>query len=380
MQIQQRLHLFAAICKHYQYLDSTLHPSSTFRESPFFKNVPLSIRNAAKIAYPWNKTDDTPSFTGIPPHVTILAQNEFIKKELLELKSIIPVSIGDELNQRGIGTTEFFTSRIENMIGNLRKEVQDGHDALMKKFESDGFPELRDTLEEGMMYDVVAEDEEDEEITHGSEDTDGNQRNVRDRQSVEVEEPSRKKQKVVTVGLVQNKVTPLPPNFEFPRGMTCAQVVQNWFIGDSARKILPYRRLAAGHFTHSDKKNEENQKSLRQKMSRFMAVVEHYAVAENVWIDENDVVTMEKVNNIWEKIEWKHIRTKYLKEASRTTTKSWISLLNEMSESGAFRETRASCKDDEEWKLSINNETLTAAEIRNDDRSHLRPHNQDNDE
>ncbi|GFH59857.1 hypothetical protein CTEN210_16333 [Chaetoceros tenuissimus] len=373
-------YFFAAICKHYQYLDSNLHSASTFRESPFFKNVPVRFRNAAKIAYPWNKTEDTPSFTGIPPHVTILAQNEFIKKELLELKSIIPVSIGDELNQRGIGTTEFFTARIESLIGNLRKEMQDGHDAVMKKLESDGYQELRDTLEEGMMYDVVAEESEDEDITHGNEDIDGSEGNVRDRQSGEVQEPSRKKQKVVTVGLVQNKVTPLPPNFEFPKGMTCGQLVQNWFIGDSVRKILPYRRLEAGHFTHSDKKKEDNQKSLNQKMGRFMAVVQHYAEAENVWIHENDVVTMEKVHNIWEKIEWKHIRTKYLKEASRSTTKSWISLLNEMGRSGAFREDRASCKDDEEWKLSINNDTLTATEIRNDDRSHLRPHHGDNNE
>ena len=372
--------LFAAICKHYQYLDSNLHSGSPFRESPFFKNVPLSIRNAAKIAYPWNKTEDTPSFTGIPPHVTILAQNEFIKKELLELKAMIPVSIGDELNQRGIGTTEFFTSRIENMIGNLRKEVQDGHDALMKKLESDGFPELRDTLEEGMMYDVVAEETEDEEITSSSGNTDGNQRNVRDRPSVEVEEPSRKKRKVVTVGLVQNKITPLPPCFEFPKGMTGAQLVSNWFIGDSVRKILPYRRLEAGHFTHSDKAKLEIQKRIKRRMGRFMAVVEHYALAEDVWIGEKDEVSAEKVKKLWETVEWKHIMTKYTKpDASKTTTKAWASILNAMQRSGAFRENRNTCKDDDEWKLSIHNKEITMEEIKNDDRSHLRPNFNDDD-
>ena len=102
---------------------------------------------------------------------------------------------------------------------------------------------------------------------------------------------------------------------------------------------MPYRRLEAGHFTHSDKEKLEIQKTINQRMGRFMAVVEHYAVAEDVWIGKKDEVTAEKVKKLWETVEWKHIMTKYTKpDASKTTTKAWASILNAMQRSGAFRE------------------------------------------
>ena len=112
---------------------------------------------------------------------------------------------------------------------------------------------------------------------------------------------------------------------------TGAQLVSNWFIGDSVRKTC-HRRLEAGHFTHSDKAKLEIQKKIKRRMGRFMAVVKHYALAEDVWIGEkDDEVSAEKVKKLWETVEWKHIMTKYTKpDASKTTTKAWASILNAM--------------------------------------------------
>lgn len=49
-----------------------------------------------------------------------------------------------------------------------------------------------------------------------------------------------------------------------------------------------------------------------------------------------------------------------------------------MLKSGAFKKNHGQCKDDEEWKLSIYNDR-SHQEIQNDDRSHLRPANDDDD-
>ena len=159
----------------------------------------------------------------------------------------------------------------------------------------------------------------------------------------------------------------------------------NWFqIGslEIAYEKSCHRRLEAGHFTHSDKSKLEIQKRIKRRMGRFMAVVKHsYALAEDVWIGEkDDEVSAEKVKKLWETVEWKHIMTKYTKpDASKTTTKAWASILNAMQRSGAFRENRNTCKDDDEWKLSIHNKEITMEEIKNDDRSHLRPNFNDDD-
>ena len=63
----------------------------------------------------------------------------------------------------------------------------------------------------------------------------------------------------------------------------------------------------------------EIQKKIKRRMGRFMAVVKHYALAEDVWIGEKDEVSAEKVK----KFELKHIMTKYTKpDALKTTTKA----------------------------------------------------------
>ncbi len=51
---------------------------------PFFTRIPNYAREAATVQYPWNKTASTPLFTGLPPHVSILAQIELPKVVLKE--------------------------------------------------------------------------------------------------------------------------------------------------------------------------------------------------------------------------------------------------------------------------------------------------------
>ena len=51
---------------------------------------------------PWNKTDKTPNFTGIPPHVTILTMLEAIRTSQNGIVDEGLVNIVVELRKRGI--------------------------------------------------------------------------------------------------------------------------------------------------------------------------------------------------------------------------------------------------------------------------------------
>jgi len=45
-------------------------------------HIPNYAREAATVRMPWNKTANTPVFTGLPPHVSILTQIEALKVAL----------------------------------------------------------------------------------------------------------------------------------------------------------------------------------------------------------------------------------------------------------------------------------------------------------
>lgn len=78
---------------------------------------------------------------------------------------------------------------------------------------------------------------------------------------------------VTQPALKKSKLTPLPVGFTFPVHLTPLLLVQNWFIGDSTSQVIPYRQILACHFLHGDVKVEKQQKSLHQKMGRFMEVM-----------------------------------------------------------------------------------------------------------
>ena len=63
-------------------MDEHLHQDSPFHNCPIFTDLPPSIMKLAKITFPWNKTADTLELTGVPPHVTIMAELECIREEL----------------------------------------------------------------------------------------------------------------------------------------------------------------------------------------------------------------------------------------------------------------------------------------------------------
>ena len=78
--------VFASVCFHYKNLNDNLHPRNPFRISTIWKDLQPQVRSHARIAYPQNKTLETPAFTGIPPHVSLLADIAELKEEVISLK------------------------------------------------------------------------------------------------------------------------------------------------------------------------------------------------------------------------------------------------------------------------------------------------------
>ena len=59
-----------------------------------------------RIAYPWTSTNDTPTFTGIPPHVTLMSEFQKVSHELnTSLRSSLPTTISTMLDGRGFSST-----------------------------------------------------------------------------------------------------------------------------------------------------------------------------------------------------------------------------------------------------------------------------------
>ncbi len=80
---------FASLCYHFDYLAKVLHPKNNLQALHFFNNIPNYTRDAATVKYPWSKTAVIPTFTGLPSHITILANFEQLKLEMKATRDTI---------------------------------------------------------------------------------------------------------------------------------------------------------------------------------------------------------------------------------------------------------------------------------------------------
>ncbi len=78
---------FASLCFHFDYLVRALPKQNKLQVSSFFTNIPNCAKDAAIVRFPWNKTALMPSFTSLPPQVSILAQLKGLKAVLESSKN-----------------------------------------------------------------------------------------------------------------------------------------------------------------------------------------------------------------------------------------------------------------------------------------------------
>ena len=358
------LYLFASVCYHYKYLDENLHSQSPFRQVVLMKDIPEEFKKQARIAYPWNTTTDTPKLNGIPPHVFLLASNEEMKRDIRALKDSIGQTVADELSRRGVGCTEFYTKDLEKRLvaklDSVERNLAQSNRTLIQRARADNQlnPQEVDEILDQLNADYDFQDEiEMDDSHHDNEQTSNDINNnestdirlMRNQTELATHRAQMRKRHVFKVGYVKGKMTMLPNNFSFPKALTCSNLVHNWFIGNAQDCILPYRRINAAQLHHVP-----GGAAVRQRMGRFMSVVEFYAKKEGIWPERGSNVSVASVNHLWATVSTEYILPLYGNQrASRQDSVSWSTTLNLMQKKGAFKKKRDNCINDEEWRRSI---------------------------
>ncbi len=113
-----------SLCYHFNFLVEVLPKQNKLQAAPFFMHIPNYAQEAATVRYPWNKTASTPTFTGLPPHVSILAQIESLKVALkVAMESIINGVKADLDGQRLRLQSYFDEEEIIQKMGELHSKL-----------------------------------------------------------------------------------------------------------------------------------------------------------------------------------------------------------------------------------------------------------------
>ena len=115
--------LYATLSYNYSFLQRTLDPTDRLRQSTIFQAVTAKHQELASVSYPWNRKPDTPQFTGLPPHVTLLAKFKSVTEKLEALETNMRTIVSDELNKRDIGGDIHHATQILGEIRNVHAEV-----------------------------------------------------------------------------------------------------------------------------------------------------------------------------------------------------------------------------------------------------------------
>ena len=79
----------------------------------------------AQISHPWNITEDTPEFTGIPPHIILMSEIEVLKREIKSLKGATINQLQDEIYNRGFSSKEKNTNTIIDAMSSQTKQIME---------------------------------------------------------------------------------------------------------------------------------------------------------------------------------------------------------------------------------------------------------------
>ena len=153
----------ASIAYHREFLQQNLHSDSKLRLSSFLMDeIPLA--EYVTVAYPWNKTSDTPEITGIPPDVLILAEFEDMRNHFHDMeahmKAHFEQTLRKELDDREVGGTAF------TKMGEMMTKI----DQMMDRLSTRGIPfntatDIQDEVGECIFGDgVELYDKDDDDI------------------------------------------------------------------------------------------------------------------------------------------------------------------------------------------------------------------------
>jgi hypothetical protein len=224
--------MFAAICYHFNHLQNTEHEQSALRSSALFQAAAanIDVREAATIKFPWNKTEQTPTATGLPPHVVLQAEMEELKMKMEQSKKDIIEAMGKELDDRNIGGDAFQSTRILEQVNQM-------HQQISTMLEGGG--QMSGNASNGNIQNNVFELGDNDEAP-----------------ALDLEEPSTRDESITDIAgavvptrfqlnwsnLRNGQIQLLPKDYKFPV-MPLSNFIGMWYCGDKTNRIPPYRML-----------------------------------------------------------------------------------------------------------------------------------------
>ena len=98
-----------------------LHKKCPLHAYPIISDIPSDIMTLARISHPWNSTEDTSEFTGIPSHILLMSNIEVLKLEFESLKGTIINQLKYDMDTRGFSSAEHNTKKIIDAMASQTK-------------------------------------------------------------------------------------------------------------------------------------------------------------------------------------------------------------------------------------------------------------------
>ena len=322
--VEQMLHHFlASICYHYDDLQRDIHEQSPLRSAALFRDIPDEIRRLATVRYPWNKTSDTPKITGVPPHVTHLAELHTLKEEIISLREGMMKDLRDEMDKRGFNSTENNTQQIMALITevttNQTNAIVDRLIETTNLCERSLTAAANQATEDYGAAEMEIEEELEVELPTNATREESEELNRRRREASR-EALSKRRYRV---GMIKAggacKLTTLPVGFKFP-SLTMPQTINSWFIGSVGANVIPYCQLKSHDVSHI-----KGADSTLRKIRRVMSLVYKTAKEKGCWPsgqawDTPRHWTYAKTNELWSGIEKEFLQLYMKKRTAKYST------------------------------------------------------------
>jgi hypothetical protein len=239
---------FTSLCYHFNFLVEVLPKRNKLQASPYFMHIPNFAREAATVRYPWNKTASTPTFTGLPPHVSILAQIESLKVGLKEAMDSIINGMKADLDGRRLGSQSYFNNEeIIHKMGELHRELLRWVEVVTRRAAT--------TLQ-------ACCNEASGEITVGGSTSVPSLSDSAGGAITLFEHSGKKYQFFYSLGAMSR----VPADFGFLK-MSLMTLITSWFCGNESMKTVPFKLLRA-----TEIKNKKERYKLSQMKTLILAV------------------------------------------------------------------------------------------------------------
>jgi hypothetical protein len=287
-------------------LKEVLHEKNKLRASHFFTHIPVEMKAAATVKYPWNQTETTPTFTGLPPHITILANFQTLMVEMESTKDAILSGLIAELDRRRIGSQSHFDK------GEILASMTTMHNELLKKVDL-CMRNSQKELQVVPLFDSPA-DFGKEIFVNAEEEAKGKPVTI-------VPASSEKK---FHFFYSNGELRRLPPKFVFPHMGLCSLIV-NWFCGNPSQKTMPFKHIVPRDL-HSRSLRSEYRK-MRLLISAVIARAKEkgeWEVGNGAWDVARAVQLFNSVKDLFEypsltstrrndQISWRTVYNLYIK-------------------------------------------------------------------